>query len=87
MFNLLVAPNYPVVEVLLPSGVEIQQCTADTCVKVGIGKMMRPNKNIKSPVFTVTLPYLNLLVKPRNFLPVFWKMYNLMHFERQIIKK
>ena len=56
VFNLLVASNYPVVEVLLPSGAEIQQCTADTCVKVGIWKMMRPNKkylcNPPLPKFT-----------------------------------
>ena len=32
----------------------------------------------KRPVFRVTRPYLNLLVKPRNFFQVFWKIYDFM---------
>ena len=39
-------------------------------------------QNKKIPVFRVTRPYLNLLVKPRIFLFFFWKIYNFMHFER-----
>ena len=41
--------------------------------------LIRPNKKI--PVFRVTQPYLNLLVKPR-FFSGFLKKYNFMHFER-----
>ena len=36
---------------------------------------------IEIPVFRVTWPYLNLLVKPRIF-KVFWGKNNFMHFER-----
>ena len=31
-------------------------------------------------VFRVIWPFLNLLVKPRNFFHDFWKIYNFMHF-------
>ena len=39
----------------------------------------------KIPVFRVTGPYLNLLVKPRIFLRLFFflEKYNFMHFERE----
>ena len=43
--------------------------------------MVRPNK--KTPVFVVTQPYLNLLVKPRIFSGFLEKIYNFMHFERR----
>ena len=42
--------------------------------------VLGPNK--KQAVLRVTLPYLNLLVKPR-FFKVFWKKYNFMYFERR----
>ena len=37
----------------------------------------------KIPVFRVTGPELNLLVKPRFFFQVVWEKYYFMHFERQ----
>ena len=42
---------------------------------------LRPNKKI--PVFRVTWPYLNFLVKPRTFSRFSGKKYNYIHFERQ----
>ena len=36
----------------------------------------------KIPVFRVTRPYLNLMVKPRSFFMFSGKKYNVMHFER-----
>ena len=38
-------------------------------------------------MFTVTQPYLDLLVKPRIFFQVFWKLYSFMHFERHFCHK
>ena len=34
-------------------------------------------------VFRVARPYLNLMVKPKTFFQIFWKIYNCMHSERQ----
>ena len=46
--------------------------------------LFRPNKKI--PVFRVTLPYLNLLVKPRIFFKFSRKIYNFMHCLSKCIK-
>ena len=43
--------------------------------------LLRPNKKI--PVFRVTQPYLNLLVKPRICFRFSEKKNNFMHFESQ----
>ena len=47
----------------------------------GTACSVRPNKKI--PVFRVTRPYLNLLVKPRIVFRLSGKKYNFMHFERR----
>ena len=74
VFNLLVASNYPVVEVLLPSGVEIQQCTADTCVKVGIRKM----KIEALPPGKFFMLFCRLLIFYKiNFIEKFFQEYHL----------
>ena len=43
---------------------------------------IRPNKK-KIPVFRITRPYLNLLLKPRIFFSVSGKTFNFMLFERR----
>ena len=44
--------------------------------------MGRKESKQTKPLFKVTQPYLNLLVKPRIFSGFLEKIYNFMHFER-----
>ena len=44
---------------------------------------IRPNKKKQTPMFRVTGPYLNFVVKPRIFFRYSGKKYNFMHFERR----
>ena len=52
---------------------------------ISVRLLIRPNKKI--PVFRVTQPYINLLVKPRIFFRFSGKKNNFIHFERQNLFK
>ena len=70
-------------DVRIWDGVEDDNALSRSCGEkaYSVAFKVRPNKKI--PVFRVTRPYLNLLVKPRIFIGFLGKTYNFMHFERQ----